>query len=101
MFWQLSESWENLQNTAIVLTKQNQIVMTLQSYVTQLSVDDRMLKSILGGDCAISDADRLKKDSTASLYSLEYPSNSLTIIEPDQVNNYETIPFMVNFLLLY
>lgn len=70
--------------------------MTLQTYVTQLSVDEQILKSALGSEGTICDADRLKQIASVSLCSLEDSNSAISILGPDDVNDFSIIPFEVN-----
>lgn len=99
LFWQLAECWENLQDSAVVLAKQNQIVMTLQSYVTQLTVDEQLLKNVIGGDGVVCDADKLELKSSTSLCQLENPNSDITIIDPDDIDDFDSIQFVVSLFL--
>lgn len=81
-----------------MIAKQNQIVMTLHSYVKQLPLNHQLLKSVIGNEGALSDADRLQNTSVISLSSLEnINTNSITILGPDAIKNFRAQSFAVKF----
>lgn len=95
MFWQLADIWATIQDTAILLAKQNQIVMTLQSYATQLSVDEQPLKAIIGAEKPLSDIERLERSASASILEIERPKN-VKILDPNTIENADEIYLMVS-----
>lgn len=76
--------------------------MTLQSYVTQLSVDDQILKSIIGNEGPIYDVDRAEQPtSNTSLCILDNPNNDIRILGPDDFTDFERVSFEVNIKIFF
>lgn len=94
MFWQLAESWENMQDTAILLAKQNQILMTLQSYATQLAVDEQLLKGLLGPDGSLSDTQRFEMGPTPSLRVIGH-INHVEVLDASDIEDFDALELEV------
>lgn len=92
----MADIWEIMQDTAILLAKHNQITITLQSYVTQISVDDEVLKSLIGPEGSLSDADRFEKSCSESISTIESLENS-ELLFPSDIDDFDSIEFEVFF----
>lgn len=83
-----------MQDIAILLAKQNQIVMTLQSFATQLTVDDQLLKSLLGPDGSLSDTQRFEMGPTRSLRTIAH-IHHIEVLESSDVEDFDALQLEV------
>ncbi|KAF5296643.1 hypothetical protein FQR65_LT10183 [Abscondita terminalis] len=87
LFSKLANIWRQFQDQIIVLSQINQLLDKLQSKAKYASVDPKILKTLVGRDGTVTDADRLEK--TTGLF---IPLNdNICVLNPAEIQDFDEL----------